>query len=158
MSMCVCIFWALFKVRIPSNKSQKVFPFDWTHSPIMSWPMHSLTDYARQGLATFSFLLWRMNVEFNIFLTKIYYYRSHEKGMFLPPTIDAGTFKSRYRFRDFWAKEIRTEEVEFGHKVFRLPTFRLQCLKRIDKSISPKVRIILSFMVIYRKPVKLDFV
>ena len=73
------------------------------------------------------------------------------KGMFLPPTIDAGTFKSRYRFRDFWKKEIKSDDVIFGHKVFRLPTFRLECLKRIDRGISPKLRIILSFMVIYRK-------
>ena len=58
MSMCVSLFWALCKVRIPSSKSQKAFPFDWTHSPIMSWPMHSLTDYARQGLASFSFSFW----------------------------------------------------------------------------------------------------
>ena len=72
------------------------------------------------------------------------------KGMFLPPTIDEGTYSVRYRFRDFWATDIRPEDVEFGHKVFRLPTFRLECLKRIDRSISPKLRIILSFMVIYR--------
>ena len=72
------------------------------------------------------------------------------KGMFLPPTIDKGTYSVRYRFRDFWRTDIRPEDVEFGHKVFRLPTFRLACLKRIDRSISPKLRIILSFMVIYR--------
>ena len=76
------------------------------------------------------------------------------KGMFLPPTIDAGTFKSRYRFRDFWQKEMKSDDVIFGHKVFRLPTFRLECLKRIDRGISPKLRIILSFMVIYRKDLK----
>ena len=50
---------------------------------------------------------------------------------------------------DFILSPIAEDDVTFGHKVFRLPTFGFEYLRLWDKAISPKLRILISYFLIY---------
>lgn len=65
------------------------------------------------------------------------------------PQVD-GDLNNRYAFyRDFLAEKITDEDVRFGHKIFRLPNpAKWKWLYRLDSWLSPKSRIIISFMLI----------
>lgn len=69
------------------------------------------------------------------------------KGTFLPPDVhDTDKYKLRkFLFQD----KIHPDDVIFGHKIFHLPTFRFEWLRKIDQKISPRARILLSFLIIY---------
>ena len=56
----------------------------------------------------------------------------------------------RYKLRKFlFQDKIEPDDVTFGHKIFHLPTFRLEWLRKVDQKISPRARILLSFLIIY---------
>lgn len=65
------------------------------------------------------------------------------------PQVD-GDLHNRYAFyRDFLVEKITDEDVRFGHKIFRLPNpAKWKWLYRLDSWLSPKSRIIISFMLI----------
>ena len=50
-------------------------------------------------------------------------------------------------YRNFIQSRITDHDVKFGHKVFRLSF--CQCLYDLDKKISPKLRISISYLLIY---------
>jgi len=69
------------------------------------------------------------------------------KGTFLPPDVDD---TDKYKLRKFLFQDtINPDDVIFGHKIFHLPTFRFEWLRKIDQKISPRARILLSFLIIY---------
>ena len=52
-------------------------------------------------------------------------------------------------FYDFVRATLTNEDVVFGHKVFRLPTLGMECLRNLDKKMSPKFRIFISYFLMY---------
>ena len=56
----------------------------------------------------------------------------------------------QYSFvHDFLRPTLTNDDVVFGHKVFRMPTLGTECLRNLDKKMSPKFRIFISYMLIY---------